>query len=129
MMLAVELMELEIVMSVSGGSLPPKPMKPEDFHPLSIVETISTESDDSPANRLCDREVMNSWALASIIWCAVKERNLTARKMAEELFCISHNNLLDPLLRQNDEAATRQAIAILATALEDKIEAAFSNNS
>lgn len=87
------------------------------FHPLSNFETIQTE--DGP------KETMNSWAFASIIWAEVKENNPNARKMALELFSNSNNSQLDSLLMQNNEAADRQAIAILATAIEEKAEQGF----
>lgn len=97
-----------------------KTMNSSDFHPLSDFLEIETP-DGSPV------ETMNSWGFASILWFSVKENNSTARKIAEELFAIAQNHQLDSLLLQNDEASDRQALAILATALEEKIEQKFSS--
>ena len=90
-------------------------MNPELLHPLAKVEVITTDNGHIP--------VMNSWALASFIWLAIQQNNPEALKMALELF--PDPNQIDLLQAQNDEAAFRQASAIMATALEEKVNEAF----
>ncbi|MFB2970411.1 hypothetical protein ACE1CD_15670 [Aerosakkonema sp. BLCC-F183] len=87
------------------------------FHPLSKFEIIQTESGP--------KETINNWAFASIIWAECKENNSNARQMALDLF--SNIIQLDSLLGQNNEAADREAIAIMAFALDEKVEQAFQS--
>ena len=95
-------------------------MKPEDFHPLSVVETIETE--------VGKRDVMNSWAFASVIWLATVDGNNNANQIVNSLFGLNQQQFSELLSRskKGDKAAIRQAIAILATAIEEKAEQAFS---
>ena len=90
-----------------------------EFHPLSEFSVIQTE--------FGLKQTMNNWAFASIIWAECKEDNPNARKMAVELFSMSNNSQLDSLLAENSEAADRQAIAILATAIQEKAEQALKD--
>ena len=104
-------------------------MKPENktfIHPLSSLETI--ETDDGK------KEVINSWAFASMIWTAVLGKNNNAQCISESLFSSipdGQDKLLSLYSRsqQGDEAAIREAIAILATAMDEKIQQTFEEKS
>ncbi|MEG4503801.1 hypothetical protein QUA81_13130 [Microcoleus sp. F6_B4] len=98
-------------------------MNIENFvHPLSIRETIDTEQGE--------KEALNSWAFASIIWAEVLKGNSKALNIAQELFTDGSQIPLFILRsKQGDETAVREAIAILALALEDKLTEAFENES
>lgn len=98
-------------------------MNLENFvHPLSITETVDTEQGE--------KEVVNSWAFASIIWSEVLKGNSKILNIAQELFTDSSQiPLLILRSKQGDETAIREAIAILALALEDKLTEAFENES
>ena len=87
-------------------------------HPLSALETIDTEEGKT--------EVINSWAFASVIWSTVLAGNKNALILVNEVFPDkSRIPLLILLSKQGDEAAIREAIAIIAFALDDKIKEAF----
>ena len=87
-------------------------------YPLSSLETIDTEEGKT--------EVINSWAFASVIWSTVLAGNKNALILVNEVFPDkSKISLLILLSKQGDEAAIREAIAIIAFALDDKIQEAF----
>ena len=93
-------------------------MEPHFVHPLSTLETIDTE--------VGKKEVINSWAFASIIWSTALTGNKNALILVNEVFADkSRIPLLILLSKQGDEAAIREAIAIIAFALDDKIKEAF----
>ena len=96
-------------------------MEFKDFvHPLSALETIDTEEGKT--------EVINSWAFASVIWSTVLAGNKNALILVNEVFPDkSRIPLLILLSKQGDEAAIREAIAIIAFALDDKIQEAFES--
>ena len=98
-------------------------MEFKDFvHPLSALETIDTEEGKT--------EVINSWAFASVIWSTVLVANKNALILVNEVFPDkSRIPLLILLSKQGDEAATREAIAIIAFALDDKIQEAFESKN
>ncbi len=78
--------------------------KPESFvHPLSALETIDTIDGE--------KEVMNSWAFASMIWSGVLDGKPPATGIAQELF-VDKSQMPALILRskQGDEAVTREAI-------------------
>ncbi len=87
-------------------------------HPLSALETIDTNDGK--------KEVMNSWAFASMIWSGVLDGKPPAIGIAQELF-VDKSQIPALILRskQGDETATREAIAIMAFALDEKIQEAF----
>jgi len=92
------------------------------IHPLSSLETIDTVEGK--------KEVMNSWAFASMIWSGVLSKNVSALGIAQELFGSSEENQshLDKLMirsKKGDETATREAIVFIAFALDEKLEEAF----
>ena len=94
-------------------------MEFKDFvHPLSALETIDTDEGKT--------EVINSWAFASVIWSTVLVGHKNALILVNEVF---PDKSKIPLLilrsKQGDETATREAIAIIAFALDDKIQEAF----
>ncbi len=87
-------------------------------HPLSALETIDTDEGK--------KEVINSWAFASVIWSTVLVGEKSALILVNEVFPDkSKIPLLILLSKQGDEAAIREAIAIIAFALDDKIQEAF----
>ena len=94
-------------------------MNPEKtVHPLSKLETLDTDEGK--------KEVINSWAFGSIVWAAALEENANAMSIIQELF--PDQTLILSLLsrsQQGDEAAIREAIALLAFGLEDKATEAF----
>lgn len=94
-------------------------MEFKDFvHPLSALETIDTEAGKT--------EVINSWAFASVIWSTALAGNKNALILVNEVFPDkSRIPLLILRSKQGDEAAIREAIAIIAFALDDKIKEAF----
>jgi len=97
-------------------------MKPKAafVHPLSTLETVITEEDDS-------KQVMNSWAFASVIWASAVNGNLQALKIANELF--TDKNRFTRIFQDSktgSESATREAIVIIAFALDEKIAEAFN---
>ena len=93
-------------------------MEPHFVHPLSALETIDTEEGKT--------EVINSWAFASVIWSTALTGNKNALILVNEVFAYkSRIPLLILLSKQGDEAAIREAIAIIAFALDDKIKEAF----
>jgi hypothetical protein len=96
-------------------------MNPESFvHPLSILETVDTEAGK--------KEVINSWAFASMVWSQVLSGNSKALGIAQELFADkSQIPLLILRSKQKDEAAIREAVGILAFAMDEKIAEAFEN--
>ncbi len=95
------------------------------IHPLSSTEIIETENGK--------KEVMNSWAFASMIWAAVIKNNTNAQQIAKELFSSipdGKSKFLSLSVRSacRDEGAIREAIAILATAMDEKNGEAFNEN-
>jgi hypothetical protein len=95
-------------------------------HPLSSTEIIETEDGK--------KEVINSWAFASMVWSAVLRNNTNALQIAKELFNTIPNGkskFLSLSVRSacRDEGAIREAIAILATAMDEKIGQAFENKN
>ncbi len=90
-------------------------------YPLSSLETIDTEEGKT--------EVINSWAFASVIWSTVLAGNKNALILVNEVFPDkSRISLLILRSKQGDEIATREAIAIIAFALDDKIQEAFESS-
>lgn len=100
-------------------------MNPSNFvHPLSSLETIDTDEGK--------KQVINSWAFASMIWSAVLTNNSNARQIAKELFSSipdGQDKFLTLHFRSKlgNKAAIRDAIAIMAFALDEKIQEAFEN--
>lgn len=96
-------------------------MEFKDFvHPLSAIETIDTEEGKT--------EVINNWAFASVIWSTVLAGNKNALILVNEVFPDkSQIPLLILRSKQGDETATREAIAIIAFALDEKIQEAFES--
>ena len=100
-------------------------MKREDFidplsfiHPLSVLETITTEEGE--------KEVINSWAFASLIWSEVLNAGVNSGAIAKELFS-DEERFLKLYFRSclGDEAALREAVAVLASAIDEKLAQAF----
>lgn len=93
-------------------------MEPHFVHPLSSLETIDTEEGK--------KEVINSWAFASVIWSTALAGNENALILINEVF---PDKSRIPLLllrsKQGDEAALRDAIGIIAFAIDDKLTEAF----
>ena len=90
-------------------------------YPLSSLENIDTEEGKT--------EVINSWAFASVIWSTVLAGNKNALILVNEVFPDkSRISLLILRSKQGDEIATREAIAIIAFALDDKIQEAFESS-
>ncbi|MDQ2096796.1 MAG: hypothetical protein QQW96_04015 [Tychonema bourrellyi B0820] len=95
------------------------------IHPLSSIETIDTVDGK--------KEVMNSWAFASMIWSGVINEKPSALGMAQELFGSSEENKshlarLIALTKKGDITATRTAIALMAFAVDEKLEETFDGN-
>lgn len=89
-------------------------------HPLSTIQVIDTDEGK--------REVINNWAFASVIWSTALAGNANALIMVNEVFPDkSQIPLLILRSKQGDEAAMRDAIAILAFAIENKLDDAFEN--
>jgi hypothetical protein len=87
-------------------------------HPLSSLETIDTD--------IGKKKVINSWAFASMIWSQVLAGNSNALGIAQELFPIASKiPLLILRSKQKDKAAIREAVGILAFAMDEKITEAF----
>ena len=77
---------------------------------------------------------MNSWAFASMIWSGVLDEKLPALGVAQELFGSSEENKshLDNLIIRSKKgtvleknAATREAIAFIAFAIDEKLTEVF----
>ncbi|MEG4458466.1 hypothetical protein [Microcoleus sp. N9_A1] len=87
-------------------------------HPLSSIEIVDTDEGK--------KEVINNWAFASVIWSTALAGNKNALILINEVF---PDKSRIPLLllrsKQGDEAAMRDAIAILAFAIDDKLAEAF----
>ncbi|MEG4166512.1 MULTISPECIES: hypothetical protein [unclassified Microcoleus] len=95
-----------------------KPEFQHYVHPLSTLEIIDTDQGK--------KEVINNWAFASVIWSTALAGNANALIMVNEVFPDkSRIPLLILRSKQGDEAAMRDAIAILAFAIEQKIEEPF----
>ncbi len=94
-------------------------MEPKDFiHPLSTLETIDTE--------VGKKEVMNSWAFASIIWSNAVAGNKDALMIVNELFTNKDEmTIFLEASQAGNGAAARNAIAIMAFALDEKIQEGF----
>lgn len=93
----------------------------QDFiHPLSELETIQTEQGE--------KQVINSWAFASMLWLKAVESNKNALGMVNELFI--DKDELEMLLkgsRKGNYQIIRSAIAKVAFALDEKIQEAFES--
>ena len=92
------------------------------LHPLSVFETIDTDG---------KKEVMNSWAFASILWMEAIHKNEKAIEIVTLLFG-EQKDKLEPLLERSqcdDKAAIRQAQSIIAFALEGKISITFKEKN
>ncbi|MGB7709280.1 MAG: hypothetical protein WBL95_07025 [Microcoleus sp.] len=88
------------------------------IHPLSILETIDTTEGK--------KQVMNSWAFASMIWSGVLNEKPPALGIVQELFGSSEEIArLIALSKKGDLTATRSAIALIAFALDEKLEETF----
>ncbi|MEG5036212.1 hypothetical protein [Microcoleus sp. AT3-D2] len=84
-------------------------------HPLATIEVIDTEEGK--------KEVINNWAFASVIWSTALAGNANALIMVNEVFPDkSQIPVLILRSKQGDEAAMRDAIGILAFAIENKLE-------
>jgi hypothetical protein len=83
-------------------------MEPHFVHPLSTLETVDTE--------VGKKEVINSWAFASMIWSSALAGNENALMMVNELFA-DKSQIPALILRskQGDEAAVREAIKSFAS--------------
>lgn len=95
-------------------------MEPHFVHPLSSLETIDTDESQ--------KEVMNSWAFASMIWTSAVTGNTNALAIATELF--TNKDEIPTFLeasKAGNEAAIAGAIAIIAFAIDDKLAEAFEN--
>jgi hypothetical protein len=93
-------------------------MEPHFVHPLSTLETIDTDEGK--------KEVMNSWAFASMIWTSAVAGNTNALAIANELF--TNKDEIPTFLEASqagNEAAIAGAIAIIAFAIDDKLTEAF----
>jgi hypothetical protein len=96
-------------------------MQPHFIHPLSTVETIDTDEGK--------KEVMNNWAFASMIWTGAVAGNINAIAIATELF--TNKDEIPTFLEASqagNEGAIAGAIAILAFAIDEKLEEAFEPN-
>ncbi|MEG4397096.1 MULTISPECIES: hypothetical protein [unclassified Microcoleus] len=95
-------------------------MEPHFVHPLSSLETIDTDEGR--------KEVINSWAFASVIWSTALAGNENALILINEVF---PDKSRIPLLllrsKQGDETAIRDAIGIIAFAIDDKLTETFEN--
>jgi hypothetical protein len=95
-------------------------MTKQFIHPLSSLEIIDTDQGK--------KEVMNSWAFASVIWSTVLAGNKNGLILVNEVFPDkSQIPLLILRSKQGDETATREAIGIIAFAIDQKLEEAFEN--
>ena len=93
-------------------------MEPHFVHPLSSLETIDTDEGK--------KEVMNSWAFASMIWTSAVAGNTNALAIANELF--TNKDEIPTFLEASqagNQAAIAGAIGILAFAIEDKLAETF----
>lgn len=89
-------------------------------HPLSVIETISTEQGE--------KQVVNNWAFASMIWSGAIKGNKNALKMVDELFTNKHE--MAQFLRASqagNQSMTLKVVNILAFALDEKIDEAFES--
>ncbi len=87
-------------------------------HPLEVIETIETDQST--------KEVINSWGFGSMVWVAAIDNNSNAMAIIKELFP-DQTQILSLVSRsqKGDEAAIREAIALPAFTLEEKLDAAF----
>ena len=96
-------------------------MNPQEFiHPLSSLETIETHEGQ--------KQVMNSWAFASMIWTSAVAGNTNALSIVNELF--TNKDEIPTFLeasKAGNEAAIAGVIAIIAFAIDDKLAEAFEN--
>ncbi|MEG4587198.1 hypothetical protein QUA54_18555 [Microcoleus sp. MOSTC5] len=93
-------------------------MEPHFVHPLSSLETIDTDEGK--------KEVINNWAFASVIWSTALDGNENALILINEVFPDkSRIPLLILRSKQGDETAMRDAIGIIAFAIDDKLTEAF----
>jgi hypothetical protein len=103
-------------------------MEPHFVHPLSSLETMRY----APASYETDqgkKEVMNSWAFASMIWTGAVAGNTNALAIATELF--TNKDEIPTFLeasKAGNKAVIAGAIAIIAFALDDKLPEAFEQN-
>ena len=103
-------------------------MQPHFVHPLSSLETIETDEGK--------KEVMNSWAFASMIWSSAVAGQTNALAIVNELFT---NKDEIPTFLEASKAGNQAAIAgamryapasyaIIAFAIDDKLAEAFEPN-
>ena len=93
-------------------------MEPHFVHPLSSLETIDTDEGK--------KEVMNSWAFASMIWTSAVAGNANALAIANELF--TNKDEIPTFLEASqagNQAAIAGAIGIMAFAIGDKLAETF----
>jgi hypothetical protein len=87
-------------------------------HPLSASEIINTAEGE--------KAIMNSWALASMIWSAVLNNEPAARNIAKDLFEDNDQERKLYLSSQKgNQSSIRKAVAILAIALDERLDEAF----
>ena len=89
------------------------------IHPLSSIETINTVDGE--------KKVMNSWAFASMIWSGVLNGKVSALGIAKDLLTDTQLARFVTLSKKGDVGAARTAIAVMAFALEEKIEEEFES--
>lgn len=94
-------------------------MTSNDFiHPLSTIETIVVNEGE--------KQVMNSWAFASMIWSKVLAGNKNALGIANELFTDKSQIAVLLLASKNgNQKATLSAVNTLAFAIDEKLAEAF----
>ncbi len=96
-------------------------MQPHFVHPLSSLETIDTDEGK--------KEVMNSWAFASMVWSSAVAGQTNALTIVNELF--TNKDEIPTFLEASqagNEAAIAGASAIIAFAIDDKLAEAFEPN-
>ncbi|HSN66084.1 MAG TPA: hypothetical protein VLS94_05560 [Fusibacter sp.] len=94
------------------------------IHPLSSIETIDTT--------VSKKQVMNSWAFASMIWSGVLNEKPPALGIIQELFGSSELAKLTSLMtlsKKGDVSAARTAIALIAFAIDEKLDEAFDHDT
>jgi len=87
---------------------------------LSVIETISTAQGE--------KQVVNCWAFASMIWSSALNGNQNALKMVDELFANKHEiPIFLQASKEGNQAMIFSAINVLAFALDDKIAEVFES--
>lgn len=92
-------------------------LNPNFVHPLSEVDKVKIDGEEL--------EVMNFWAVASLVWQEVLGGNSKGLAMASSI--IAPDKVTSLILRcsQGDEAAQREALTALVVGLEEKASAAM----